>query len=215
MVFKVFDPTTGERVLPIFVSSGVPDSSTFAGVARKGALLLDELNGNIYKNFGSQNAPNWTDISTILGEDVSVGTITGTSDIEALSSVTGAVTTAGGMGVAKNLFVGGKFSALDRATGLAAVGTDRDTALVLTKQFNNVATVAASTAGVLLPSAAGGIPIFLWNNGANPMHVYAMGAEIIDGVSGVTGVTLTNAKSAIFYPISSTAFVSMTGTSAT
>lgn len=211
MVYKIFDPTTGERLLPMFITDDVPvNGSTLAGTARTGALLLNETSGLVYKNTGSKASPIWVDISTILGDDVSVGTITGTDEQDAASASTGAFTTAGGMGVAKRLFVGGMISGISRAAAITAIGTDRDSAVVLVKQFNNLATVTSGS-GVLLPSAANGAPIFVWNNGANPVKIYAPGAELIDDVLGAVGVTLTNAKSAIFYPISTSAYLSMMG----
>lgn len=82
------------------------------------------------------------------------------------------------------------------ATGLAAVGTTRAGALALTAQTNDVTTVAASTAGVVLPSAASvgiGGTVRVINTGANPMHVYSAGSDTIDASPGATGVVLTNA----------------------
>ena len=82
------------------------------------------------------------------------------------------------------------------ATGLTAAGTTQANALPLTKVLNVVSTAAAST-GVLLPDdlivGVGG-SCTVYNDGANPIKVYATGSDTIDGTAGATGVTLTNAK---------------------
>ena len=75
---------------------------------------------------------------------------------------------------------------------LTAVGTDRATALQLAKEVNNVTTAASGT-GVILPVGVIGMVVTVYNNGANPINVYASASETIDTVAGVTGVTLTNA----------------------
>lgn len=213
--FKMFDPAVGDRILPVITGNGVPTngtSGTGAGVVKKGWLYIDEDNGEVYKNTNTQASPTWTEISATAGDALSGTTVAVTSTTDATDAATAPLKTAGGAAVAKKLFVGGSISALDRATGLTAVGTDRAGALALTKQFNNITTVGAATAGVVLPSAAGGFPVYVWNNAAaNAMHVYAPGSETVDGVAGGTGTTLAAGKSAIFYPISATAFVSMMG----
>lgn len=81
--------------------------------------------------------------------------------------------------------------------GLTAAGTTRADALALTSQLNNVETAAAST-GVVLPAAVVGQIITVFNNGANPIKVYAAGSDTIDGTAGSTGVTLTNALRCAF-----------------
>jgi hypothetical protein len=51
--FRVFDPALGDRLFPFFDNSGAPSNGTtgtFAGVAKKGALLIDSTNGNLYQN---------------------------------------------------------------------------------------------------------------------------------------------------------------------
>lgn len=85
---------------------------------------------------------------------------------------------------------------LSTADALTAVGTNRATALQLASAINVVATAAAST-GVALPAAATvgiGGSVIVFNDGANPIQVYAAGSETIDGTAGATGVALANAK---------------------
>ena len=81
------------------------------------------------------------------------------------------------------------------ADGLTATGTDRATSLPLPAELN-VITGAATGTGVSLPSIATdpGEDIIVFNDAANPIKVYALGSDTIDGTAGATGVTLTNAK---------------------
>lgn len=90
---------------------------------------------------------------------------------------------------------------------LTAAGTNQATALALTSQVNRVGTAAAGT-GVQLPAAVVGQHITVFNDGANPIKVYGAGTDTVDGAAAATGVTLTNAKRAIFYCLSAGAYES-------
>ena len=97
------------------------------------------------------------------------------------------------------------------ATGLSAAGSTRTDATVLTKQVNNVATVSASTTGVVLPALVMGVPITVFNASATAMHVYSAGSDQIDGVVGTTGVVLSGGKGAIFWPVAANNYYSWSG----
>jgi hypothetical protein len=101
------------------------------------------------------------------------------------------------------------YAAQSVAGALTAVGTNRATALVLAAQINDITTAAASTGAVLPLGTAVGLsaPITIFNAGANPITVYASGTDTIDGAAGATGVTLTNAKRCIYFPISTSSGV--------
>jgi hypothetical protein len=46
-----------------FLIAGAPSngtSGTYAGIAPKGALLVDTTNGTLYQNTGTQASPTWT-----------------------------------------------------------------------------------------------------------------------------------------------------------
>lgn len=108
-----------------------------------------------------------------------------------------------------NVVVGG-FIDHSTATGLTAVGTNRATALQLSKELNNVTTAASGT-GVILPdigTAGVGAIVRIFNNGANPIKVYGVGSQTIDGTAGATGVTLTNALRCQYYAFSATVWLS-------
>ncbi len=82
--------------------------------------------------------------------------------------------------------------------GLSAAGTTRADATQLAKSRNIISTAAAST-GVILPVGVIGMRVSVFNNGANPVQVYASASETIDTVAGATGVPLANAKRADFF----------------
>lgn len=87
------------------------------------------------------------------------------------------------------------------ADALTAAGSSRTDALQLAAQENVVATATSGT-GVILPSATAvgvGGSVIVFNDGANPIKVYATGSETIDGTAGATGVTLTNALRCEYY----------------
>ncbi len=119
------------------------------------------------------------------------------------SAAIGTLSVASGGAVTGNLSVSG-YSAESAADALTAAGTTRATALALAAQINHITTAAAST-GVVLPlgSAVGvGAPIIVFNSGASAIKVYASGTDTIDGTAGATGVTLTNALRAAYFPVS-------------
>ena len=106
----------------------------------------------------------------------------------------------------------GAFTYVDLSVGntLTAAGTTRADALALTKAMNNVTTAGSGT-GVVLPAASTvgvGGTVIVYNNGANPIKVYAAGSDTIDGTAGSTGVTLTNALRCAFRVIAANTFLS-------
>jgi hypothetical protein len=99
---------------------------------------------------------------------------------------------------------------------ISAAGTTRADATAMTKAVNHLTTVAAST-GVILPASATvgiGGSVVVVNDGVAAAKVYAAGSDTIDGTAGATGVTLTNAKRALFVVVASGKFVSMSFPSA-
>ncbi len=109
---------------------------------------------------------------------------------------------------------------LTMSAALTATGANRGGALVLTTQFCNVTTAAAST-GVLLPPSGGnggsnvfpgsqiGQGIFIFNSATgNTIQVYAAGSDTIDGVAGATGVPLSNNKRCVFFCVAAGTWIS-------
>lgn len=199
-----WDTSIGERAISylLYKNAGAPSNGvTLANVAPVGCLLVDTtVTGSttgFYQNTGTTASPTWTALTTATG----AGTYTGNFDgiIGANTPAAATVTTLATSGIVTMGSV---------AAAVSAAGTTRTNATALTKQFNNVATVAASTAGVILPASAVGVPIFVWNSGANNMNLYAAGSDTIDGTAGVTGVTLTKQKGGMFMCIATNTYVS-------
>lgn len=160
----------------------------------------------------------WSDTDTVAdssitddGTDVAIdanASVSGTFGVTGATALDGATTiddTLHVTGIATfdvtpvftgNLQAGG-YNGQSIGVGLTAVGTDRATALALTKGTNIVATAASAAVGVVLPSAASvgvGNWVDVYNDGpSNAFHVYAAGSDTIDGTAGATGKNLTNA----------------------
>lgn len=79
------------------------------------------------------------------------------------------------------------------SNALTATGTNRATALALPSNLNRFTTVAASTGASLPAATKPGQIVTVYNAGASPLQVYALGTDTIDTIAGATGVPLTNA----------------------
>jgi len=62
--FQAAGQYKGVHTMPVFHIGNVPvNAVTLKGIAPKGALLVDSLNGNLYQNTGTIGSPTWTQIS--------------------------------------------------------------------------------------------------------------------------------------------------------
>ena len=143
---------------------------------------------------------------SITGGSISSATITGGSinsaTVGATTPSTGAFTTVTATSVSSS-----GINSLSVANALTAVGTDRATSLVLSKEVNNITTAGAGT-GATLPAAVVGNVVIVFNAGANAIKVYGNGTDTIDGAAAATGVTLTNAKRCAFVCVAANTFIS-------
>lgn len=85
----------------------------------------------------------------------------------------------------------------------AHAGGGQANATPLPNEINIVGTVATAGDSVVLPSIAAlpagqGLTIMVVNAGVNPMQVYGLGADTVDGVAAATGVTQMP-SSVVFY----------------
>lgn len=83
-------------------------------------------------------------------------------------------------------------------SGLTAAGSTQADALVLTRDYNRIVTVASGTGVKFLPSVAG-MEYRVSNGGANPMKIYADGSDTINGTAGATGITLNAGAKGIYW----------------
>jgi hypothetical protein len=88
-----------------------------------------------------------------------------------------------------------KYSALG---GISAAGATQGTATALTKDINEVTTVAAGT-GVILFASAAGNRVHIANAGANALAVYPASGEAINALAANTAFSLPAGKNAIFF----------------
>ena len=91
----------------------------------------------------------------------------------------------------------GQYLIESNASAITA-GTTRTRAgaTALAGEISRIDTSTAPTAGtalgdgVVLPASAGGMDMFVWNNTANLVQLYANGTDTINGVAGATGVIM-------------------------
>lgn len=119
-------------------------------------------------------------------------------------SVTAVTTMAAGTTVSAGTFLQG--STASNVT--AHAGGTKAAATALTAQFNRIGTCATTDDSVLLPAAAKGRFMVVFNDGAAAARVFGAGTDTIDGVATATGVPLTNAKRAAFFCLADGAWIS-------
>lgn len=77
----VFDPNIGDVPVGggrgVWAFAGVPDGTTFAGIARKGDILVDTTNAVLYQNTGTQDAPTWGTPIASATPTITGGTVNG------------------------------------------------------------------------------------------------------------------------------------------
>lgn len=88
------------------------------------------------------------------------------------------------------------------AATVAAAGTNLGTAAALAAGFTRV-TGADGTKGVKLPAAAAGATVYVVNGAANPLLVYALTGDTINGGASVT---MENSSTMIAVAIDATAW---------
>lgn len=102
---------------------------------------------------------------------------------------------------AHQIYVGSGGLLMPSYDGLAArAGGGQALATQLNYGLNRLATVATLNDSAQLPNAVSGSEVVVVNDGAAAAKIYAKNgsSDTIDGVSGATGVTLTNAKRTLF-----------------
>tara|TARA_B100000085_G_scaffold120688_1_gene110006 strand:+ start:3154 stop:3684 length:531 start_codon:yes stop_codon:yes gene_type:complete len=142
-------------------------------------------NNEVDANFTNLNTDKYES-----GDNVSLGTIAGTT-----VSVTSVTTTAG-------LTVGGS-STLSTSATVTAAGSDQSGATALTKSYN-IVTTATADQGVVLPDCVVGLEAFLLNDTAVNVKIYPASGESIDGGSANAAVDLAPGHSLKLVGVSAT-----------
>ena len=88
------------------------------------------------------------------------------------------------------------------AAGLVGTGATKAAAVALIAGLNVIATVAsAGVAAFQLPLSEASPPVIIINGGASPALVFAAGTtETINALSAAASFSVTNGKTAIFWP---------------
>lgn len=81
---------------------------------------------------------------------------------------------------------------------VAHAGGGQANATQLTADMNRVITVATAGDSVALPASQAGMLVGVINAGANPMQVYGLGSDTINGVAAATGVSQMQ-NSVVYY----------------
>lgn len=80
----------------------------------------------------------------------------------------------------------------------ATVGGIMQTSVKIVNAVTNITNAAAPGAGVTLPQALQGTILFLNNNSANDVRVFAAGGSTIDGLDGQIGILLAKGTAGVF-----------------
>ncbi len=95
------------------------------------------------------------------------------------------------------------------AAEVTPTGSTRADAFLLDAILNSAAgDDTVSGRGVILPNISTGEDVFIFNEGAATIQIYAQGAQTIDGTAGATGVSLPAADRAAFYRITEVEWLS-------
>lgn len=87
-------------------------------------------------------------------------------------------------------------SATDGVT--AHAGGGQTNATPITTELTRVTTVATAGDSVVLPASSPGLTIIVVNAGANPMQVYGLGTDTINGSASGTGVTQMQSSEVLY-----------------
>lgn len=90
------------------------------------------------------------------------------------------------------------------STGAVATGTSsQSAALVIQPNTNLIFATVALNSGAALPFAGSSGPIYIFNGGSNPLLLYPVNgaSETINGSSANASFSLTNAKGAMCFPL--------------
>ena len=103
--------------------------------------------------------------------------------------------------------------ALTTATGLTAGTTQtQGSGFALTKQINQVSTVANANDTVVLPTATAGDTCIVINDGANPMRIYPATSDNLGaGVNALLTIALGAGEIATFYAYDTTNWICTVG----
>lgn len=110
--------------------------------------------------------------------------------------------------VIKMIAATGRIAFKSIGTGISAAGANQGAATGLTKTFNEVTTVAAST-GVRLPTPEAGEIMLVANKGANALSVYPASGGTINSLSANAALSVATDTRRLFFAFTSTQWYSL------
>ena len=125
----------------------------------------------------------------------------------ATSTTIGALTVAGGTGIAGDLYTGNLIHR-STASGLTASTTQTQGQMPLTKEINQISVCANANDTVTLPSAVSGERITVINNGAQTLRIFPASGDAINGGAVDAATTLASGTSAVFNSYDGTNWIS-------
>jgi hypothetical protein len=194
------DATTDTHIVNGTLTNNLPDNT---------ATALDfKESTNSYLKLATTNS----------SELVTIGAtpkFTSLNTTDATNSTTAAATFAGGVGIAKKLYVGTDLTIVGNemvsVSATVTAGTDAQGFSPLTKDINIITTNANNPGAVTLPTAQAGMRIMIRNTTANSLKVYPATSAQIDalGANAAFGTALTQNTQRQFYAISATQWYSV------
>lgn len=159
----------------------------------------------------SGSSVNWA--GYFYGDVRTTGVLSVTDTTESNSKDTGCLIVEGGIGIEKNLFVGGAatFAGLlhrSTAAAITASVTQTQGQQPLTKEINQISVCANSNDTVTLPAATAGERITVVNNGANTLRIYPASGDAIDGLAVNAPTTIAAGISAVYHSYNGTTWIS-------
>jgi Chaperone of endosialidase len=179
------------------VSNTIDSSSSISGAVKVagGVGIAKKLyvGTGIYGTVSTAQQPNITSVGTLTGLAVS-GDMTSSSTTDSTSPITGAIQVAGGVGIAKNLNVGGTISGSLSSTtqqGITSVGT------LSTLNVSGNVTVGSSTFSEAELAVLDGV---VAGTAANSKALVLSSTGTISGIGSLSATTLTGTLSTATQP---------------
>jgi len=194
------DTTSDTHIVNGKLTNNLPDNTATVvdlKEATNSYLKLDTTNASELVTIGA--TPKFTSLNTT----------------DATNSTTAAATFAGGVGIAKKLYVGTDLNvvgySIASVNATITAGTDAQGQGPLTKDINIITTNSSNPGAVTLPTAQAGMRIIIRNTTANGLKIYPATSARIDALSlnAAFGTTLTQNTQKEFYAISATQWYSV------
>jgi hypothetical protein len=190
----VITPNTGETANPQVVFSGADASLGPQNITLR---VYPTSNGTL--SFEGSAGQLFSITNSLSGTIFSVNDVSGIPSIEVLDNGTIKLGEYGG------------FVSFGVSQTVTAAGSTQATATLISRNINNVTSVAANT-GVILPSAIPGYRVLIRNSGANALRVYPNTGAQINTLGANAFLSLENGALIEFVSLSATQWYTVNAT---